>query len=35
MIAFAAEKLLAVEVGAKMGARYGEKTGFRLAQRKG
>jgi hypothetical protein len=33
MIGFAAEKLMALEVGAKAGAGYGEKNGFRLAQR--
>jgi putative transposase len=33
MIGFAAEKLMALEVGAKTGAGYGEKNGFRLAQR--
>jgi ferredoxin-NADP reductase len=30
MISFAAEKLKALEVGAKTGAGYGEKNGFRL-----
>ncbi len=35
MIGFAAEKLTAVEFGTKTGAGYGEKTGFRLAQRDG
>jgi transposase-like protein len=35
MIGFAAEKLMALEVGAKTGAGYGEKNGFRLAQRNG
>ncbi len=34
MIGFAAEKLMALEVGAKTAAGYGEKSGFRLAQRK-
>jgi putative transposase len=33
MIGFAAEKLMALEVGAKTGAAYGEKTALRLAQR--
>lgn len=32
MIGFAAEKLMALEVGTKTGAGYGEKNGFRLAQ---
>ncbi|RWX22225.1 IS256 family transposase, partial [Rhizobium leguminosarum] len=35
MIGFAAEKLMALEVGTKTGADYGEKNGFRLAQRNG
>jgi transposase-like protein len=35
MIGFAAEKLMALEVGTKTGAGYGEKNGFRLAQRNG
>ncbi len=35
MIGFAAEKLMALEVGTKTGAAYGEKNGFRLAQRDG
>ena len=35
MIGFAAEKLMALEVSAKTGAGYGEKTTFRLAQRNG
>ena len=35
MIGFAAEKLMALEVGAKTGAGYGEKNDFRLAQRNG
>ena len=35
MIGFAAEKLMALEVGAKTGATYGEKSCFRLAQRNG
>jgi putative transposase len=35
MIGFAAEKLMALEVGAKTGAAYGEKTALRLAQRNG
>ncbi len=35
MIGFAAEKLTALEVSAKTGAGYGEKTTFRLAQRNG
>ena len=35
MIGFAAEKLMALEVSAKTGAGYGEKNGFRLAQRNG
>ena len=35
MIGFAAEKLMALEVGTKTGADYGEKSGFRLAQRNG
>jgi hypothetical protein len=30
MIGFAAEKLMALEVGTKTGAGYGEKNGFRL-----
>lgn len=35
MIGFAAEKLMALEVSTKTGAGYGEKNGFRLAQRNG
>lgn len=35
MIGFAAEKLMALEVGTKTGAGYGEKNGLRLAQRNG
>ena len=35
MIGFAAEKLMALEVGTKTGAGYGEKNDFRLAQRNG
>lgn len=35
MIDFAAEKPMALEVSTKTGAGYGEKNGFRLAQRKG
>jgi len=35
MIGFAAEKLMALEVGAKTGAGYGEKNALRLAQRNG
>jgi len=35
MIGFAAEKLMALEVGPKTGAGYGEKNDFRLAQRNG
>jgi transposase-like protein len=35
MIGFAAKKLMELEVGAKTGASYGEKTAFRLAQRNG
>ncbi|MET3587345.1 transposase-like protein [Pseudorhizobium tarimense] len=35
MIGFAAEKLMALKVGTKTGAGYGEKNGFRLAQRNG
>jgi len=35
MIGFAAEKLMALEVGAATGAGYGEKTALRLAQRNG
>ncbi len=31
MISFAAEKLMALEVGAKTGAGYGDKNAFRLA----
>jgi putative transposase len=31
MIGFAAEKLMALEVGAATGAGYGEKTALRLA----
>jgi transposase-like protein len=34
-IGFAAEKLMALEVGTKTGAGYGEKDGFRLAQPNG
>ena len=33
MIGFAAEKLMALEVGTKTGAGYGENNEFRLAQR--
>ena len=32
MIGFAAERLMELEVGAKTGAEYGEKSGERLAQ---
>ncbi len=35
MISFVAEKLMALEVGAKTGAAYGEKAALRLAQRNG
>lgn len=35
MIGFAAEKLMALEAGAKTGAGYGEKSVARLAQRNG
>jgi transposase-like protein len=35
MIGFAAEKLMALAVGAKTGAAHGEKTALRLAQRNG
>ncbi len=35
MIGFAAEKLMALEVGAATGAGYGEKTALRLAKRNG
>jgi len=35
MIGFAAERLMALEVGALTGAGYGEKTTERLAQRNG
>ena len=35
MIGFAAEKLMALEVGTKTGAGYGEKNSLRLAQRNG
>ena len=35
MIGFAAEKLMALEVGTKTGAEYGEKNASRLAQRDG
>ena len=35
MIGFAAEQLMALEVGALTGAGYGEKTAERLAQRNG
>jgi putative transposase len=35
MIGFAAEKLIAMEAGVETGAGYGEKNGFRLAQRIG
>ena len=35
MIGFAAEKLMALEVGAATGAGYGEKTALRVAQRNG
>jgi transposase-like protein len=35
MVGFAAEKLLALEVGTKTGTGYSEKNGFRLAQRNG
>ena len=35
MMGFAAERLMELEVGAATGAGYGEKNGFRLAQRNG
>jgi len=35
MIGFAAEKLMALEVGAATGAGYGEKSALRVAQRNG
>lgn len=35
MIGFAAERLMELEVGAKTGAEYGEKSPERLAQRNG
>lgn len=35
MIGFAAERLMELEVGAKTGADYGEKSSERLAQRNG
>ncbi len=35
IIGFAAEKLMALEVGAKTDAGYGEKKAFRLVQRNG
>jgi len=35
MIGFAAEKLMALEVGAATGAGYGEKIALRVAQRNG
>jgi transposase-like protein len=35
MIGFAAEKLMALEVGAATGAGYGEKSALRIAQRNG
>ena len=35
MIGFAAERLMELEVGAKTGADYGEKSSDRLAQRNG
>ena len=35
MIGFAAERLMELEVGAKTGAEYGEKSPARLAQRNG
>lgn len=35
MIGFAAEKLMALEVGARTGASYDDKSTFRVAQRNG
>lgn len=35
MIGFAAERLMALEVGANTGAGYGQKSALRLAQRNG
>ena len=35
MIGFAAQRLMELEVGGLTGAGYGEKNGFRLAQRNG
>lgn len=35
MIGFAAEKLMAMEVGAKIGVGYGEKSALPLAERNG
>ena len=35
MIGFAASRLMELEVGAKTGAEYGEKSAERLAQRNG
>lgn len=35
MIGFAAEKLMALEVGTETGAAYAEKNAFRLTQRSG